>query len=67
MATRSKEKAKKPEAPKFTKKELLAEATTAFGVNHEMLAGALHGVEAPITVAEANKLLEAFKNKGVTN
>lgn len=60
MATRK----KKPEAPVFSKAELLENAA-ALGTSRELLAGALYGVE-EATLDEAKKLLEKFK-KGVIN
>lgn len=54
-----KEKAK---APVFEKGDLIKNAA-ALGTTPELMAGALHEVEKPISADEAKKLAEAFTKK----
>lgn len=58
--------AKKEEAPKFSKGELIA-AAEVFNTSPEIVAGALHKEEGPFTREEAAKKVKAFLNKGVSN
>lgn len=57
--------AAKQKDPTFDKSELIAVAPKIFGVNPEILVGALHETEKPISIAEAKKKLETFLNKPV--
>ena len=52
---------------KFPARRLVEEAHAFFGVAAHVVAGALHGIEqeAELTVAEASRLIEAFKNRKV--
>ena len=66
MVTKKKEETKKTEKPTtYTKEELINGAETAFNTRPQLMAGALHGVDDPITKAEAEKLLDKFKKHPV--
>lgn len=55
---------KKEKAPVFSKGDLINAAPTVFGVNPEIMAGALFDVE-EATEAQAKKLLDEFLTKEV--
>lgn len=55
---------KKEKAPAFSRGDLITAAPTVFGVNPEVMAGALFNVEVA-TEAEARKLLDDFLTKEV--
>jgi len=63
--------AKKPqaaEAPKYPISELIAQSKAIFGVNPEVVAGAVHGIDVTgdeFTVDEVKGLIEAFLKRKV--
>lgn len=62
----AKDKERAPEAPRYHRRELIANAQTIFGVKPEVVAGALYGVtDEHLTVAEVSKLIEEFKQRRV--
>lgn len=52
------------QAPVFEKGDLIA-AATAFGVTAEVMAGALHAVEEPLTREQVKEAVKAFLEKPV--
>lgn len=56
---------KDPGPPKFEPQEFIKAAPSLFGVQPEVMAGALYGVTAPLTKAEAEAKLKDFKVREV--
>lgn len=52
-------------APSYSQRELLEHAEVLFGVKPEVLAGALHGKETGLTIAEAKSFLDKFLKRKV--
>lgn len=57
--------AKKPKTPTYDKGDLIAAAPNLFGVQPEVMAGALFSIKKAITKDEAAKKLKAFLTKEV--
>lgn len=55
----------KIEAPVFDKDDLIKDAFNLFGVNPEVMAGALYNVTEPLTKDQAKNGLEEFLNRPV--